>query len=60
MHAAGLEWRGEEAHSAVYDAERTAELFCKIANAWAPTTTLDVQPSDRGPTLETPAGDQPL
>ncbi len=37
MQAAGLEWNGDEAHSAVYDAERTAELFCKIANAWAPT-----------------------
>lgn len=34
MHAAGLEWRGEEAHSAVYDAEKTAALFCKIVNAW--------------------------
>lgn len=37
MQAAGLPWNGEEAHSAVYDAERTAELFCKIANAWQPT-----------------------
>jgi ribonuclease T len=36
MQAAGLPWNGEEAHSAVYDAERTAELFCKIANAWPP------------------------
>jgi ribonuclease T len=32
--AAGLPWNGEEAHSAVYDTERTAELFCKIANNW--------------------------
>lgn len=38
MQAAGLPWNGEEAHSAVYDAERTAELFCKIANAWQPPT----------------------
>ncbi|WP_233263051.1 ribonuclease T [Cognatiluteimonas profundi] len=38
MQAADLPWNGEEAHSAVYDAERTAELFCKIANAWQPTT----------------------
>jgi ribonuclease T len=36
MQAAGLAWNGDEAHSAVYDAERTAELFCKIANAWQP------------------------
>jgi ribonuclease T len=34
VHAAGLAWNGEEAHSAVYDTERTAELFCKIANSW--------------------------
>jgi ribonuclease T len=35
VQAAGLDWNSEEAHSAVYDAERTAQLFCKIANAWA-------------------------
>ena len=35
LQAAGLAWNQNEAHSAVYDAERTAELFCKIANAWA-------------------------
>lgn len=34
LHAAGLEWKSEYAHSAVYDAERTAQLFCRIANAW--------------------------
>lgn len=32
--AAGLEWDADEAHSAVYDAEQTARLFCRIANAW--------------------------
>ena len=32
--AAGLEWNADEAHSAVYDAERTAELFCRIVNGW--------------------------
>lgn len=32
--AAGLHWNADDAHSAVYDAERTAELFCKIVNAW--------------------------
>ena len=37
LQAAGLAWNQNEAHSAVYDAERTAELFCKIANAWATT-----------------------
>ncbi len=36
VQAAGYTWNSEEAHSAVYDAERTAEVFCKIANAWQP------------------------
>ena len=30
--AAGLGWDNNEAHSAIYDAEMTAELFCKIVN----------------------------
>ncbi|KRA21182.1 MULTISPECIES: ribonuclease T [unclassified Lysobacter] len=34
VQAAGFEWNAEEAHSAVYDAERTAQLFCKVVNAW--------------------------
>ncbi|WP_225764224.1 ribonuclease T [Stenotrophomonas sp. Marseille-Q4652] len=34
VQAAGFEWDAEEAHSAVYDTEQTAKLFCKIANAW--------------------------
>ena len=32
--AAGIQWNQKEAHSAVYDAERTAELFCRIVNTW--------------------------
>ena len=32
--AAGLEWNADHAHSARYDAERTAELFCTIVNEW--------------------------
>jgi ribonuclease T len=34
MQAAGLDWDGSQAHSAVYDAERTAALFCIILNRW--------------------------
>lgn len=34
VQAAGYEWNAEEAHSAVYDAERTARLFCAIVNRW--------------------------
>ena len=33
--AAGMEWDNREAHSAVYDAEQTARLFCTIVNRWA-------------------------
>ncbi|MCW8950782.1 MAG: ribonuclease T [Sedimenticola sp.] len=32
--AAGLDWDNNEAHSAIYDTERTAELFCTIVNQW--------------------------
>ncbi|BBL71799.1 ribonuclease T [Methylogaea oryzae] len=32
--AAGMDWDHSQAHSAVYDAERTAELFCGIVNRW--------------------------
>ena len=32
LKAAGFEWDTSEAHSAVYDAEMTASLFCKIVN----------------------------
>ncbi|BEU03342.1 ribonuclease T [Agarivorans sp. OAG1] len=31
---AGLEFNNEEAHSALYDAQKTAELFCLIVNKW--------------------------
>lgn len=31
---AGLDWDNEKAHSALYDAEKTAELFCMIVNQW--------------------------
>ena len=31
---AGLDWDEREAHSAIYDAERTADLFCLILNRW--------------------------
>ena len=32
IRSAGLEWDSDEAHSAIYDAEMTATLFCKIVN----------------------------
>ena len=35
VRSAGLEWDSAEAHSAIYDAEITAELFCKIVNEFS-------------------------
>lgn len=32
---AGMRWDDSEAHSAKYDTEQTAELFCRITNRWA-------------------------
>ncbi len=34
--AAGIPWDAGEAHSAAYDAERTADLFCGIVNQFRP------------------------
>ena len=34
VQSAGLEWNESEAHSAVYDTEKTAALFCSIVNRW--------------------------
>lgn len=41
--AAGISWDQKEAHSAIYDAEQTAKLFCTIANAW-PQMAHDAPP----------------
>lgn len=32
--AAGIHFDTNEAHSAIYDAEKTADLFCKMMNLW--------------------------
>lgn len=34
LQAAGIAWDAEEAHSAAYDAQKTAELFCQVCNAF--------------------------
>ncbi len=34
--AAGLPWDDEAAHSAAYDAEITADVFCEVVNRFAP------------------------
>lgn len=41
VQAAGLDWNGADAHSAVYDTERTSELFCRIVNRWRDLSVLD-------------------
>ncbi len=41
--AAGLSWDGKQAHSAIYDAEQTAELFCAIVNRWAELAGLGAE-----------------
>ena len=32
--AVGIPWDQDEAHSAIYDAEKTADLFCELVNRW--------------------------
>ena len=39
--AAGLAWDAEKAHSALYDAEQTAELFCMMVNRWEKLLALE-------------------
>ena len=34
VQAANIEWDSSQAHSAIYDTEKTAELFCTIINYW--------------------------
>jgi ribonuclease T len=55
--AAGLTWENDRAHSAIYDAGKTAELFCMIINRWreleilASTNVQGTQPSNTPNTL---------
>jgi ribonuclease T len=39
--AAGLSWDNEKAHSALYDAEQTARLFCLMVNRWKQLESLE-------------------
>ena len=52
--AAGLGWDANEAHSAVYDTEQTARLFCTIANAGRGKAANGATASTQcGPTVRT-------
>lgn len=46
--AANISWDQNEAHSAVYDAQKTAELFCKVVNRWRELDTLDAMDRNAG------------
>lgn len=46
--AAGIDWDPNEAHTAIYDTQKTAELFCHIVNRWQAV-------SDDHPWLNPPA-----
>ncbi len=39
--AAEIPWDNEKAHSALYDAEKTAELFCMMVNRWKKLEELE-------------------
>ena len=39
-HAAGIAFNPNEAHSAIYDAQKTAELFCTMLNVWKEKTGM--------------------
>ena len=41
VKAADIKWEEGEAHSAIYDTERTADLFCKIINRWSTLSKLE-------------------
>jgi ribonuclease T len=50
--AAGLEWSTEAAHSAAYDAERTADVFCLICNQFQPLYEAAMRRLERTPHVD--------
>lgn len=40
VQAAGISWDNSQAHSALYDTQKTAELFCFILNQWESAHTI--------------------
>jgi ribonuclease T len=52
--AAGFEWSSKDAHSAAYDAERTAELFCAVCNQFRPLYEAAVQRLQNAADVEPP------
>jgi ribonuclease T len=54
VQAAGLEWDTGAAHSAAYDAERTADLFCMVCNQFQPLYEAAAQRIAAAPPAEEP------
>lgn len=60
--AAGLDFDGNDAHSALYDTQKTAELFCHILNSYPMlanalhTETLEAEPDDKQETTSEQEG----
>ena len=48
LQAVGIEWNPEEAHSAAYDAQRTAELFCLLCNRLKGIYENGLRPTGKG------------
>jgi ribonuclease T len=46
VQASHMDWDNNEAHSAVYDAQKTAELFCKVINRWHMMNTMFSETAD--------------
>jgi ribonuclease T len=44
---AGLSWDNAEAHSATYDAEKTADIFCDVMNRWNRHTAAQAESMDK-------------
>ena len=39
---AGIPWDNDRAHSAAYDTEQTAEIYCRIVNKWREMSGIDM------------------
>ncbi len=46
--AADISFDSNKAHSALYDCDKTAEMFCHIVNRWKSLGGLDFRDADRG------------
>lgn len=44
--ACGIEFEDQEAHTALYDCDKTAELFCYVVNRWQPLLDVNTLSSD--------------